>query len=199
MKRLETISIAVAETSVIVRNGLISVLRKLPELNIEPLEITSFDGLNDCMQGHVPDILIINPLFGGFFNVEKFRETYPKEEIKIISLLCSVTDSNLLKGFDDCIELYNSADEIEKKISNLLRLNKDNSEQEALTQREKEVICCIVKGMTNKEMAVHFFLSIHTIITHRRNISRKLQIHSAAGLTIYAIVNKLVDISEVKI
>ena len=49
MKRLETISIAVAETSVIVRNGLISVLRKLPELNIEPLEITSLDGLNDFM------------------------------------------------------------------------------------------------------------------------------------------------------
>ena len=114
-------------------------------------------------------------------------------------MLCSVTDSNLLKGYDESIDLYNTPEEIEKKISNILHLNKENSDQEALTQREKEVICCIVKGMTNKEMADHLFLSIHTIITHRRNISRKLQIHSAAGLTIYAIVNKLVDVSEVKI
>lgn len=199
MKRSETISIAVAESSVIVRSGLIAVLRRLPNLNIEPLEITSVDGLNDCMQGHVPHVLIIDPLFGGFFNVEQFNETYSKEDIKIISLLCSVTDSNLLKGYDESIDLYNTPEEIEKKISNILHLNKENSDQEALTQREKEVICCIVKGMTNKEMADHFFLSIHTIITHRRNISRKLQIHSAAGLTIYAIVNKLVDVSEVKI
>jgi DNA-binding NarL/FixJ family response regulator len=55
-----------------------------------------------------------------------------------------------------------------------------------------------VKGMTNKEIAEQLYLSIHTVITHRRNISKKLQIHSAAGLTIYAIVNKLVEIGEVK-
>ena len=199
MKRLETISIAVAETSAIVRSGLIAILRRLPDLNIEPLEITSQDGLNNCMQGHVPDVLIINPLFDGLFNVEKFKETYSTEEIKIISLRCSVTDSNLLKGYDESIDLYNSPEEIEKKIIEILRLNKDNNEQETLTQREKEVICCIVKGMSNKEIADYLYLSIHTITTHRKNISRKLQIHSAAGLTIYAIVNKLVDISEVKI
>ena len=40
--------------------------------------------------------------------------------------------------------------------------------------------------------------SRHTVITHRRNIVAKLQIHSPAGLTIYAIVNKLVDLSEIR-
>ena len=43
------------------------------------------------------------------------------------------------------------------------------------------------------------FISIHTVITHRRNIARKLEIHSPTLLTVYAIVNKLVDISEVKL
>lgn len=71
-------------------------------------------------------------------------------------------------------------------------------EQEMLSTREKEIISCVVKGMTNKEIAESLYLSIHTVITHRRNIARKLQIHSPAGLTIYAIVNKLVDISEIK-
>jgi len=42
-------------------------------------------------------------------------------------------------------------------------------------------------------------ISVNTVITHRRNIARKLQIHSPAGLTIYAIVNGLVDISSVKL
>ena len=70
--------------------------------------------------------------------------------------------------------------------------------QETLSQREKEIVVCVVKGMTNKEIAEKLFLSIHTVITHRRNISKKLQIHSAAGLTIYAIVNKLVELSDVK-
>ncbi|MCK9162726.1 MAG: LuxR C-terminal-related transcriptional regulator [Bacteroidales bacterium] len=52
--------------------------------------------------------------------------------------------------------------------------------------------------MTNKEIANTLCISTHTIITHKRNISNKLQIHSSAGLTIYAIINKLIDINEVR-
>ena len=52
--------------------------------------------------------------------------------------------------------------------------------------------------MTNKEIADRLYLSVHTVNTHRRNIARKLEIHSIAGLTIYAIVNKLVKLDEVK-
>jgi DNA-binding CsgD family transcriptional regulator len=52
--------------------------------------------------------------------------------------------------------------------------------------------------MTNRQIAGRLFLSAHTVITHRRNIARKLQIHSASALTVYAIVNKLVELSEVE-
>lgn len=69
---------------------------------------------------------------------------------------------------------------------------------ETLSEREKEIIVCITKGMSNKEIADHLFLSIHTVITHRRNISSKLQIRSTAGLIIYAIANKLVCIEEIQ-
>ena len=70
---------------------------------------------------------------------------------------------------------------------------------EALSDREKDVIVALVQGMSNKEIADHLFISVNTVITHRRNIARKLQIHSPAGLTIYAIINGLVDISSVKL
>ncbi|MCI6448665.1 MAG: LuxR C-terminal-related transcriptional regulator, partial [Prevotella sp.] len=51
-------------------------------------------------------------------------------------------------------------------------------------------------GMSNKEVANHLFISVNTVITHRRNIARKLQIHSLAGLTIYALANNLVTMGN---
>ena len=77
-------------------------------------------------------------------------------------------------------------------------MQEKTAEQDTLSAREREIIACVVRGLTNKETADALCLSVHTVITHRRNIARKLQIHSPAGLTIYAIVNKIVDISEVK-
>lgn len=70
------------------------------------------------------------------------------------------------------------------------------SEDAQLSQRERDVIVSLVQGMSNKEIADHLCISTNTVITHRRNIAKKLQIHSPAGLTIYAIVNKLVSIDQ---
>ena len=55
MKRTDPIHVAVAETSVIVRSGLISVLKRLPDIPVQPVEITSMEGLHNCMQGHRPE------------------------------------------------------------------------------------------------------------------------------------------------
>ena len=87
--------------------------------------------------------------------------------------------------------------DVSAKISSMI--NQTPMSDEQLSDREKDVIVALVQGMTNKEIAEHLFISINTVITHRRNIARKLQIHSPAGLTIYAIVNNLVDISSVKL
>ena len=65
-----------------------------------------------------------------------------------------------------------------------------------LSEREKEIIVQIVRGLSNKEIAEALFISVNTVMTHRRNISRKLQIRSVAGLTIYAIVSGLVNLDE---
>ncbi len=70
---------------------------------------------------------------------------------------------------------------------------------ETLSDREKDIVACVTKGMSNKEIAKELYLSVHTVTTHRRNISNKLQIHTTAGLTIYAIANKLVNIEEIQV
>lgn len=89
-------------------------------------------------------------------------------------------------------------DNVTKNISSMVfKGGQENSD--ALSDRERDVIVGVVQGMQNKEIADHLCISVNTVITHRRNIARKLQIHSPAGLTIYAIVNGLVDISSVKL
>ncbi|MFQ7113044.1 LuxR C-terminal-related transcriptional regulator [Hallella bergensis] len=95
------------------------------------------------------------------------------------------------------LERKTKQSDVSQKISNMI--NNSPGSQENLSGREKDVIIALVQGMTNKEIADHLCISINTVITHRRNIARKLQIHSPAGLTIYAIVNNLVDISSVKL
>ena len=73
----------------------------------------------------------------------------------------------------------------------------DRDKLEVLSDREKDIVVCVTKGMNNKEIADYLFLSVHTVTTHRRNISNKLQIHSTAGLIIYAIANRLVNIEDI--
>lgn len=95
------------------------------------------------------------------------------------------------------LEQRSRQSDVSAKISNMISQGSSNSE--VLSEREKDVVVALVQGMSNKEIADHLFISPNTVITHRRNIARKLQIHSPAGLTIYAIVNNLVDISSVKL
>ena len=81
-------------------------------------------------------------------------------------------------------------DDVSARISSMI---KKAEATESISEREREIIVCLVQGMSNKEIASKLFISVNTVMTHRRNISRKLQIHSLAGLTIYAIANSLID------
>ena len=196
MKNNETIRIAVAESSVIIRSGLTLALKRLPNLKIQPIEILSVDALNDCLRTQYPDILVVNPTFGDYFDVARFKEETAGKGIRVVALASSFIDASLLSKYDEAISIFDDMETLSGKITRLQNIVEEEEEgQESLSQREKEIVICVVKGMTNKEIAEKLYLSIHTVITHRRNISRKLQIHSAAGLTIYAIVNKLVELS----
>lgn len=201
MKNNEVIRIAIAETSVIIRGGLTAALRRLPNVKVQPIELLSIEALHDCVRTQCPDMLIVNPAFGDYFDIGKFREETSGKKIRVIALVTSFVDASLLSKYDESISIFDDLERLSKKISGLLNVpseEEDLENQDALSQREKEIVICVVKGMTNKEIAEKLFLSIHTVITHRRNISKKLQIHSAAGLTIYAIVNKLVTLNDVK-
>ena len=85
-------------TSVIVRSGLVAVLKRLPDMNIQTIEVTSKEGLQHCMEAHTPNILIVNPQFEGWFDVDAFKEHYPHLETKIVSLICTFCRCQSVEG-----------------------------------------------------------------------------------------------------
>jgi regulator of cell morphogenesis and NO signaling len=120
------------------------------------------------------------------FNLEEWLALHASVEEKIFEPAIKLLESKSVS------EVYPT------NITNVITSKmKDNGEQ--LSDREKDVVIGVVQGLTNKEIADKLFIAPNTVITHRRNIARKLQIHSTAGLTIYAIVNKLVDLGSVEL
>ena len=191
------IHIAIVEPSVIIRNGVVSVLKRL-NLDIDIVEISDMPQLQSLLEKHNPDVVIIDPTQIGMFSLQHFKENLSGSK-KFIALQSNLADASALKGYDEFISLYDSAEQIKTKVESVISENKqDDSDKQELSQREKEIVSCIVKGLTNKQIAEVLHLSVHTVMTHRRNISGKLQIHSSAGLAIYAIVNKLVSLDEIK-
>ena len=169
------LKIAIAEPSVIIRSGLENLLKRLPGFRIQMVEIHSVESLFDSLRMHKPDVLIVNPALPGYFTLQHLKEESGCAEMKCIALLYSVSDSVLLRSYDEQINIYDSPDEIKHKLE---RLNAEvlpddepegDDEQQSLSSREKEIVVCVVKGMTNREIADRLFLSTHTVITHRRN------------------------------
>jgi DNA-binding NarL/FixJ family response regulator len=78
---------------------------------------------------------------------------------------------------------YLNRDEVESKFT-----------QDCLTPREREVVQLVAEGKTSKEVAVTLNLSVKTAETHRTNVMRKLDLHSVADLTLYAVRNGIVQV-----
>ncbi len=197
MKSSNNIKVVIAESSVIIRNGMSSVLKRLPDYSFTINEIPNFETLQMFVSLHTPDVIIINPLFPGMQQIGSLKKEYPN--IKFIALLSSFIDLKSISEYDSSISIYDDAENIDSKFHNLYQAGDDeNAETEQLSSREKEIIGFVVKGFTNKAIADQLSISIHTVITHRRNIAKKLQIHSSAGLAMYAIMNIFVKIQDIK-
>ncbi len=194
-----SLKIAIAEPSAIIRSGLSVVLKRIQGNHIQTFEISSFDMIVNYLRVHKPNVLILNPVSWGVVDLQKLKEDSGHSQLKCFALITGMVDESILKQYDNKITVYDNVDNLKHKLEKLLDKSSHRSPDDTgnLSIREKEILTCVVKGQTNKEIAESLFLSTHTVITHRRNIARKLEIHSTAGLTIYAIVNKLVELDDV--
>lgn len=194
----EMLKIVIAEPSDLIRKGLVALLKQIPKLKLQIIESSNMEELPFMLKNHAIDMLFINPAYYGFDVGKKLRNGTQSSHIKMIALVYHPVDDTLTGLYDDSFSLYDTTQKLERLVTAFQKTEEPAAAlHQSLSTREQEVIACIVKGMTNKEMAEKLFVSSHTIITHRRNIAKKLQIHSTAGLTIYAIVNKLVRLEDI--
>lgn len=196
------LSLIVAEESFLIRKGLLSVINSIIDLS-EICEIDNRQELLNHRNRLNPDILIINPdllLKENYLDLSELRSVY--KETKIAALVLGQIDVRMIDQFDEVINIKDPKDIIIKKIQELqIAKSSDitsSNESSELSQRETEVLKCLTSGLTSKEIADKLFISTHTVITHRKNITGKLGIKSISGLTVYAILNNLINMEDVQ-
>ena len=146
------------------------------------------------------NMLIINPILLGH-SERNLPSQLVKEhqQLSVIAIVTTYIDPSLLKSYDAVIEINDSKPKIINKIGQIVKNNdkKETNDDVELSKREIDVLVAVAKGMMNKEIADQMNISIHTVISHRKNITRKTGIKSVSGLTVYALLNNLIDENEV--
>ncbi|MBR4137184.1 MAG: response regulator transcription factor [Bacteroidales bacterium] len=192
--------IIIVEPSPIVSAGLVSYFDDINQVSIVS-QLDRIDRMEEKLAAYNPDILIINPLLIAYDTNEHFLKICRDfSNVIPVALVTSYVDAGILKQFKDVIEINDSKQKVVTKIFNLLsdnNLTQDKPENIELSNRETDVLVALVKGLTNKEISDKLYISVHTVITHRKNIVRKTGIKSVSGLTVYALLNNLVDESEI--
>lgn len=146
-----------------------------------------------------PDIVIVNPAMidsrrRGF--LDEMSQRLPGS--LFAALVYQYIEPEVIRNFKVTIDISDSREKIAVKLRQLLETGEQVVESLELSDREKEILVAVAKGLTNRTIAEQYHLSVHTVITHRKNITRKTGIKSVSGLTVYAILNNLIDISEVE-
>lgn len=147
------------------------------------------------------DIIIIDPMVFDYVSRQSGRSRVSEySDAAVVAMPTAPVESGILKQYDEVIDLYDDPSAVVRKLNTALGKRPDNSRMEGyeLSAREKEILVCVAKGMLNKEIADRYNISIHTVITHRRNITRKTGIKTVAGLTVYALLNNLVEAGAIE-
>ena len=146
-----------------------------------------------------PDIVIVSCNVCSPPMIETVRTIADLPKARFILYCETITDELLAERCEGHLTAEESDKEVIDLITSLLTADEREEVPGELTPRERDIIIGVVKGMTNKEIADELFISPNTVTTHRRNIVKKLDIHSASGLTVYAIMNKLVSLQDIEI
>ena len=146
------------------------------------------------------DVVLVDPSVASYDQRAELRRVLSGRGVPVLALQTSAMDASLVRAFDGVVSLYDSMDSILARLSSAIEQSSASpsprNESEELSARERDILTAVAKGKTNKEIADELNISIHTVITHRKNISHKLGINSISGLTVYAILNRLIDVNE---
>lgn len=189
------VNLAIVESSPIILEGIQNIIQK-SHLYTKSIIIKDIDNLGFHLNRLKIDIIFINPI--QIVNRIKFftslKSTYP--QMKWIGLTYSIIDKEVLPIFDEVIQIDDHNDLIIRKIEKFCSDTQVES-TDLLTDREINVLKEIIKGHSNKEIAENLNISIHTVMSHRKNIYLKTEIKSQAGLTVFALTHNIVSIDSI--
>ncbi len=184
--------IFVVHSSEIIRRGLSATLRNYFHTGIT--QLSHIGDLDDFIHMQHASIIIFTEILQN----KDLRPVWQLEKQNEVHLIGLYTDHDPdLSNYQHTLHLHTPGDEIHRLVSDLFASasvdHKENQQSGELSVREREVLKLVALGLSNKEIAERLFISIHTVISHRKNITEKLGIKSISGLTVYAILNKIID------
>ena len=184
--------VAVVEPSMIIGEGVRSLFAGSEYEVVYVAE--SMRGLVEHLPQISADIIIVSSQVAASMS-QGVRYQFPELQGVVLVLLSSTVCD------DAVINIYDSREQILRKMEGAIEQGQANpySDSHELSERERDVLVLVAKGLANKEIADKLNISIHTVMSHRKNIAHKTGIKSVAGLTVYALLNNLLDAADVNI
>jgi len=211
--------ILLAEDHSLLREGIVSLLASVPDLEVVG---EAADGLQAVALARTlqPSIVIMDlsmPLMNGTEAIRQIKHRDP--DIRVIVMTVHKSEEHVRASLDAGADSYLLKDDTHQDLLAAIRCVTTGStylspkicgqvvhgylgqvaaqdgciSSNRLTDREREVVKLVAEGFKNREIGEHLCISIKTVEKHRTNVMRKLDLHSAAALTAYAIENGLVE------
>ena len=190
--------ILIVVPSAIAAKGLEQVFNDLGEFEVCAI-LRDINGQE--LRSMAPDVVIVDPEIFDYASRSSVKARVAEySDAAVLAFTIGPLDEDQQRQYDGVISLMDTPPAIIKKVRAALedRTEAPRSEGEELSQREKEILICVAKGMLNKEIADQYNISIYTVITHRKNITRKTGVKTVAGLTVYALLNNLIDMNTIE-
>ena len=185
--------IAIVEPSVIIAQGVASILAASGEADVVAI-YTTLRAYADRLNVKDVEVVVVGSQVA--VGVQLRSEL---QGVAVVLLSTTVVDEDVLRQVDGVINIYDDEAALMRKVRTAVEQGETNpySDSHDLSERERDVLILVAKGMANKEIADRLNISIHTVMSHRKNITHKTGIKSVAGLTVYALLNNLLDQSDV--
>jgi DNA-binding NarL/FixJ family response regulator len=219
MPALNNLRILIADDHEIVRRGLKTLLASRAGWVVCAEAATGREAVALAGQ-HRPDIVVMDIAMPGLNGLEATRQTrkmLPKTQVMILSLHYS--DQLVREVLDSGARAYILKSDASRDLLSAIEALANNRSfftsgaaqilldgfcnpssgaqpplmHKSLTAREREIVQLVCEGKSNKEVAVALGISVKTAETHRANIMRKLEMHSASELVRYAVRNSMIE------